>query len=503
MARVTLIDRTDTAQCDRRRPDCLQCGKFRRTCEGYRDPTDLQFRDQTAKVSAQASSQRQSHPRERSQTACLPATSNDGINGAAWPSCVPMMQESLRLNKHQGLIDFFTNNFAADNTWIKTNAFWLPPNFDDLLSTNKCVQSSVHCNAMMALARLRRCRRYAVDAHEKYSVALMRLAELSRRASDIDRTTFCLAALLLSAFEMQIEFDACRSRAGRVHLGAIHNLYRDFEDGCLRTTFDARMYRQTRERIVAYALHTKTSVPRELATSLPGDERLIPSQYQPCEDIDALLIRLADLQAHYYNSGPSQALLLDLSALNSDCCKWVDTLPPSWSYVERPCSSQSCWWWDAREDLYADRGMAYIWSKMRAARIIAYDLIMASIEALAPLSSSAATLLQQQTTHELSKESSLGLATDICATVPMCFRPSVQDTKLGTKPDLPHLGTAFCFIPTLEIVGSMKEAPAELTRWIIECLEAIHELTGFVWTLSGAQRLRSTLQDKTLLKYEN
>lgn len=460
------------------------------------------FRDQSQEIMAKVSVEdRRIEPRaRRKQARCSTPNETYEFKIIELVLGLPMMRKSPKLDKECGLTDFFTNNFTCcDDTWLKTSAIWIPQNFPDLLQID-CVKFGAQSCAAMSLARLHRDPEYALKARKKYGKALLGLADLSRQKATLNMDAFCLAAVFLSFFEVLSAHDKESRRSWMTHLEAIGRVYDTCDEWALRTSFSIQMFMFARNNVITHALQARTPVPEAFARSVSGDEVNIPPDFLPFDKADMLIARLANLQAQHQSRGSSSSLVSELVALCAACQRWMADLPPSWCFIRQANKHQwrSDWWWDARDDVYSARIIGNTWSKIRAAIIVAYDLIQDCLQHQLSSLAKEADPAVHESICGLSRDLVQELATDTCATIPLCYRPSRGALQYGARCDPPPLGTIFWFLRILEVVGSMNKATPELTDWIAQCFENIHDATGIVRAQSVAERLRSGHQGPIL-----
>lgn len=182
-------------------------------------------------------------------------------------------------------------------------------------------------------------------------------------------------------------------------------------------------------------------------------------------------------------------LLNDLVNLQNELSRWPNDLPPSWLFSKQACKLPFQYWWEARCDVYPTVLVANVWNKYRTARIMLRDLLHEMIShAMFPLPQPA----DRRLTPSFEDKQ---IVTDLCATVPLHYRPTISHAFLrNSEGDRPLLGTTYWLLWVLEVVGSMREAPTELTDGVVQCFERIHELTGIAVAQRVAERLRRRRQ---------
>ncbi|KAK0123652.1 hypothetical protein ONS95_008664 [Cadophora gregata] len=250
---------------------------------------------------------------------------------------------------------------------MRSNLFWIPQSFNDLLKDD-CAKLSVQCAGAMAIARLKRSQYFLREAQKKYGVAVLGLAQQWQTGGSAGQDTTFIAILFLCFFEILACYDASCPKAWRAHLYGLGSLFEQRGEEYLRTEFGARIFRQTRSQIIVNALQTKVSV-SGVFKSLP-DCRSVPTRFGKADEADMLLVRLCEIQARISKPYSKEELRLDASSLEKDLRKWAQSSSPCWTYSEHQNKHQSSHWWDSRCDIYLSTFTMHVWNKVRASRIV-------------------------------------------------------------------------------------------------------------------------------------
>lgn len=483
------------SQCDRQRPTCGQCTKSARTCGGYRDAADLVFRDQTQMLHARASqppkrNEVEKSPSQEPSDTLVPYTADVRLTGLS-PN-EPMLVRSPKLNAERGLIHFFTNNFVCSGARRGTNLFWVPNNFDDLLK-DESASHSIQSVGAMALARLQRSTYYYREAQKYYGLALLSLAESWRHDVATNKEATMIAILFLGFFEVLASDLSTSRQSWMTHLGGLGVFLAQCQKQLQNTSFGARMLLQTRSQVILNAIQTKSPVPAQFQSLSKGMNLSMALHVVQADAADNLMIRLATLQAQCWTSGAASTLLAELIVLDNDIDRFIESGVSSWSVVTQPSGCPPELWWEARHDLYPTPAVAHLASKMRAARILTHDLIhevglLLSLPGDQPL-----VVGVHQITHNTPNLTIRQLVADICATIPIFYRPSYATVGSGGIENRPQLGTTYWLFWPLEIMGSMKTASLELKEWTRQCFERIYETTGIVKAQLAAQKIQERI----------
>lgn len=137
--------------------------------------------------------------------------------------------------------------------------------------------------------------------------------------------------------------------------------------------------------------------------------------------------------------------------------------------------------------------MAHVLDKVRAARIMTYDLIQEACLSPSSLPEDSLKLVVNPSSPKTSAMGIRDLVTDICATIPMCYRPSCSLVMLNSGEDRPPLGTTYWLFWPLEVVGMMRAAPLELTDWTRQCFERMYDVTGIMKAQIAARRIHEKI----------
>lgn len=469
--------------------------KSNRQCEGYRNEADTIFRDQSAHVIARATVDSHGRPTTKKESFQLQQSKVSGNTNVThtYPSNlnVPTLTRSPKPNEKDVLTRFFANNFTSgESIERRTNLFWIPQNFDSFLK-DESVNLSVQCTGAMAIARLRGSPEYSRRAQKQYGQALLSVSERWRHRTETENGATFLAVIFLSFFEVLASHDTSSRQGWITHLGGLGGLFLRCQKQFLSTEFGAKMFRQTRSQIILHAIQSRTPVSGPFADPTHSDHNPSPLIFKHFDDADALLIRLAKVQADCSTSAPSSSLISDLTILDRDLAGWAETLPPLWSFSAQPSKPPSGLWWDARCDIYVSGFVAHAWNKVRAARIVTYDLTQIMLSRIAPQDTGNLKNATPQTTNVYPNPKIQQLATDICATIPTYYRPPCVSTEGREADNPPPLGTIFWFLWVLEVVGTMTEAPRELTDWVVHCFERIYQTTGILMARRFGDRVRT------------
>lgn len=466
-------------QCDRQRPICGQCIKSARTCGGFRDLTELVFRDETHKLRSRAFSSSRLRQNET-------LTYHGQVNQ---PPADYSLIRSPKLNAEQGLVDFFANNFTCRHTG--TNLFWVPDNFDDILHEHSA-RCSVQCVGAMAMARLFRSSYFYRVAQKLYGTALLSLSEVWRQDIKIRSEATIVAILFLGFFEVLASDLSTSRQSWMAHLKGLGFVLNQHDEKIQDPVFLARMLMQSRSQVILNALQTKTAVPEQWQVPCRSMSWRFPPIVTQHNNANVLLTRLAALQGQSCSSQTIHLPFSDLVTLDEDMSQWMKSYTSSWRFIRRPSGLPSKFWWEMRDDQYQTPAMAHVLNNMRAARIIVYDLVQrANPSSLRP--DAVSDRLLAYSTHQNTLAPPLmiqQMVSDICATIPLYYRPSYAiENRGGATESPPALGTTYWLFWPLEVVGAMESASVELTKWAKQCFERIFETTGILKAQLAAGRL--------------
>lgn len=344
----------------------------------------------------------------------------------------------------------------------------------------------------MALARLRGSSHYLRHAQKKYGTALLALADIWRQPDRASNEAAMYAMLFLAFFEV-LASEASSRQGWMTHVAGLGALFNQPTALGVRPKSASYIFFHSRNQAILNALQTGTSVTEAFVRASHAIRKKIPGHLSHVDEADMLRIRLASLQADLRKSGPSEDLLASLNELEAELCQWPSTIPPPWSFCAQADKHPTGPWWGVRRDVYPSPIASNIWNNHRAARIIVGDLIH---ETSLRLSSLALDDVNNKAVPRtvVPDEDIRQLVIEICATIPAIYRPSDSGSD-GTQ-DPPLLGNIYFLLWPLEIVGSMRDAPVELTDWIRLCFERMYEFTGILKAKVAADRLR--LRQSTL-----
>lgn len=197
-------------QCDQTEPSCLQCNQARFSCPGYRDPMELNFRDQSKGVAQKA---RQLVPLRKNESRVVNTDKKKDMRykqilrtfggyGSKQPQGL-QLDYALSTSPADQSICVFLHNYAPDDSVaVKVH-----------LTTSQIVSHAMSCHAvrcvistigLAVIANTKQQPHLMVEAREEYAAALSLTNTALRNERRSLQDTTLTAVLLLAMFEVGV-----------------------------------------------------------------------------------------------------------------------------------------------------------------------------------------------------------------------------------------------------------------------------------------------------------
>ncbi|KAG8361812.1 hypothetical protein FVEN_g137 [Fusarium venenatum] len=475
-------------KCDEGQPACSRCVKSAKTCDGYRDQSQLIFRDETAKTIGK-DSQKKVLKHAQSTRAVSSFTSLGGFSApfSNWHTSIP---RTLCTSKEGIAISHFYNS-TADNLPNGNPTRHLHQQLPSLYFRSQ--QGSVLRLAVEATsyACATKLIPQAIQLSSKcYIKALtaLRTAIQDPNLRFSDETLYGI--LLLCGFETKTKQPSVRSAWGS-HVDGAAALIKARGISDLDSSLFTDMFCFVRKSVVL----------GQIQISKPVDKvflKQIMSSYEDTEDrLVSLTARVPQLQytscqletAKDINTTEAEQLISDVNELDLELSIWVTSMSTKWSYATAVNINNH-----ARIDYtprvihrYTDRYTARVWNLYRVSRLIVQSVLLRTIVCL----SASTKRPSDEDRRNRIKRVIMGLVDDICASVPYLLGHDLSNMSLavdnndgrrihdhGTSIATATSGTGvpiggFSLIWPLSVACSALAVPAAQTEWMQRQLQLL------------------------------
>ncbi|KAK1636083.1 hypothetical protein BDP81DRAFT_429010 [Colletotrichum phormii] len=228
-------------KCDQRRPGCLKCEKGQKPCPGYRNLTDLVFRDERQRIRRKL-----------------------GVEGTlSKPRKLPINYALCLDIEDRAVPFFFTHYTTTGPPFCDSYQSWLAETYREE-SPHNLVRHSIQAVGMAAISNVSNAPEVVLRAKERYGQALKATNMALHDPSQATADTTLMAILLLGLF-VTIMFESWNdSHAWTAHIeGATALLHLRGKDQFTRE-LGIQLYIQFRQQILQACMHRGVPVPPAL-----------------------------------------------------------------------------------------------------------------------------------------------------------------------------------------------------------------------------------------------
>ncbi|CAI7628229.1 unnamed protein product [Penicillium discolor] len=466
--------RTRRIRCDTARPTCSQCKRARFSCPGYRDPHQLQFRNESPAVRARVDAENQLGPVSHSKAATLNNLS---------PLSVPSpLSESIRDESVRFFFRYYVLNDLYDIP-IHPSVSQMA----DLAAVSPAVSMALAAVGLASLSNIRKSAGLMAIASREYTEAL---SLTGTALSDPTSDATLAAVLLLSMFEVL----TCRARhsldSWLHHTRGAMTLVEMRGAEQIRRTVGMRLFTHLRVQIITSCLHWHTPVPASLVQWSSQAMSLRSVSDAKADELVDLIARVSEVILYAETQDDIQTTT-EASCVDRLLFQWRQNLPPRWAYgtAQRPPArhrnqgDSEGLFFDDTYHIYPDAWACNILNFYRTGRILLNRLIHVRIQKNKYLPS-------HPTTEVLSN-----LAMEIAQSVPYALRQVGPARAAGVdlSPSADFLGGFITMWP-LYVAADVSALGSALREWAIERLEVIGNCMGIGKSQFMARILRSAQQ---------
>ncbi|KAF7563753.1 hypothetical protein G7046_g403 [Stylonectria norvegica] len=442
-ARVWRLDST-YRRCDRVLPMCGQCCRKQILCPGYRDPSELRFRDETLRVagmvqrakkkrlpklpkpstSSSSSSSSSSSNREKPAKSCEPVVPPESEEDTSFLS---LSLKVLTQTPEHIAITFFLKSFISATPF----EWYLPELYNSKAITDDALSSAIQAASFATFATRVRDLSYMKTARHFYALALVRTNALLAcpKAAVLDETL--AAVLLLGQFEAIVFRGRQSPESWTTHtLGAVE-LLRLRGTKQFQSKIAHLLFLQTITNIRTSCIQRMVPVPAP-CLALYHDALGYLDVKKPAVRMGPIMDQAASLRAQSAKIS-SIELFEEAWELDQQCLALLAGLAPEMCFIVRPKEDNPPWAYLDTAHRYPNHWVAKFWNALRMIRMFLNELIYDGAEKavaeqhppsnLPTLCGSLCKCEYLNGIQQTAADNMTNLATDVLASVPDFVEP--------------------------------------------------------------------------------
>ncbi|XMA11897.1 hypothetical protein WAI453_004688 [Rhynchosporium graminicola] len=423
-------------KCDTKRPSCSQCVRAGRTCNGYRDPADMMFRDESEgllskRQRAKAQSQKQrptvslSLPAHTSQASII-AVPDDSQLSLLIPDVhkLPLIFFNLETSTDGEATCFFFRNYVLQQDMFSQGSFRYLSDIYEIEEIGSALADSVASLGLVGLAHFWRASSILAKATAKYNWALKAISSHLTTVDGAKSDQTIIAIVLLGLYET----NTCNSRISMEtwerHITGASALLQLRGKEQLRTLIGYHLFIHLRTQVITNYIQRHAQVP-DIISDWSQDLYFETVEQAAATTLSNLAIRYCNLRASmssFRDYSDSERIIATACALDFEYEMWTKTCPLQYIYQTVNLNERS-------EDVFSDHYHVYssvwvgaLWNNYRSARILVNELILDQLGYLYQNNPESCLLWHENCFYEnqilASKSMLLQLCHDICASVP-------------------------------------------------------------------------------------
>ncbi|CAM1504842.1 Fc.00g024330.m01.CDS01 [Cosmosporella sp. VM-42] len=367
-------------KCDRVVPACGQCGRKKIPCPGYRDPSQVRFRDETVRIASRVKNAKTKKK--------PPITPSSGVSSfeldqspelagdcefqdhAQARTVVSLRPQELVVDPEHAALAYFMNSF------IVTSPFegYLPDLYKSHSATKHDALSSATQAVSFATFALRvRDPAYLKTAWSNYAVALLETNALLASPKDAVLDSSLAAVLLLGLFEATVFRGQQSPESWTAHtLGAVQ-LLRLRGSKQFRSKVSSQLFSQTITNIRTSCVQRAIAVPTEFLT-LTDEAMEFLNAKDPALRLGPIVDRAASIRARAEEC-PGTEFIAEAAIIDQEVVDFIASFEEGLQYTVRDKEDTPPWAYLGIAHRYPSHRVAKFWNAIRMIRMFLNDLI--------------------------------------------------------------------------------------------------------------------------------
>ncbi|KAJ9144280.1 Fungal specific transcription factor domain-containing protein [Pleurostoma richardsiae] len=471
-------------KCDQRKPSCLRCEKAKTQCPGYRDLTDVVFRDDTERIIRR--SRRHGSGGEDSPEALHDTTGESSLvsspstvqtHSTPRPAfcCSPASIPAIVTQPIDDIAThfFFVNYTTTGPPYTQRYLAWLTQACWGNSSTNP-TRAVIEAFGMAGICNIFHAPQLMPKTRELYGRALAATNRALRDPIGVKADTTLLSVLFLGGYEIMTFTNWSQYSSWAAHIEGATALLKLRGPEKLSQEPGIQLYIQLRSSILHSCLQRGISVPPALMETSPIFNAGPIEEYFDLDrpvSIAEPSFRLANLRAAIKKGEITDSVAICEAALqiDRDLDAWSSSVPDEWNYTVVDGEPPDLYF-EGKRHLHKDLWGVHVWNNWRIMRILTNQLILyhGGSEVITKVTDDGSTsLLAQLDAPEGSIQAAAlarirELSTDICIS-----SPSIMGSPRAAS-----------LIWSLFVVSRETLNSDSVRRWAVENLRQINAVLG-------------------------
>lgn len=463
-------------------PGCTQCTRVGKTCLGYRNETDLVFRDLSDDIKKKCLKAKSKKEHSSKASSKVPTTTRKELDDPR------LIKEPYAFSNDCAAL-FFFHDYVLLETRQPSSLFDMLPSIYQTSSPGSPLTDIITALGLVCLSNTKGAPEALVSARARYVAALHSINDSIRDPGAASADETLMTVILLGLYEDNTSTPGSLDQWSKHVNGAMALL--DIRGVAqLKTRVGRQLITNLRTSTIANCLLKHTSVP----VSIMRWSALLEGYESPEEAsataLSQIIASFCELQAFIDLIGASESIVAMALQIDESLEKWawIEAHERSITNIEAPLFSPLSF--GLSNTTYHSLSVATYWNHYRSIRIMLHSLILAQVDPRSPPSTP--SYFDSSTPHApqiaLSKSLIQTLSHEICTSVRYCFNLTTEDPT-SHQPE--KAAYAKLLLWPLYTAGNSDCVPDETTGWIAEMFEFIARVTGVRKGTNLAKALRA------------
>jgi len=479
--------RSRRTKCDFLTPSCSQCSRAGRTCSGYRDPSDLIFRDQTRglavkhrKACAAAS---KSGPNEVVTTSTSIASTK-----SREPVQLPVdsaIYLDLTTSGEEQATCYFFKNYVLDDVCTHLSFEYLLDIYNSELVGSALADSIVSLGSV-GLAHFWKSPDMRIDAQRKYNSAVRLISSKLRNIETAKEDQTLITIMLLGLYETNTCDSPQSMKSWTKHINGAAALLQLRGKDQLKSPIGYRLFVHLRSQVITNCLQRHATVP-----AIFVEWSKFALEYETSEQ--ASVTALALINTKFCNLRASMSSFRDYSdskyivaaacEIDAELAIWATHCQMNYIYSTVTIQERSKEVFSDHYHVYTNLWIATTWNYYRAVRILVNEIILTQLGHLCEINPDEPPptfeeSLAYQTQYLSSNTTILQLMHDICASVPYFLGYHSVSSGYGEMPQHNKSISGNLLLWPLYTAACTAMVSEMMRDWVVDRLRQIAEIMG-------------------------
>ncbi|KAG0645460.1 hypothetical protein D0Z07_8609 [Hyphodiscus hymeniophilus] len=428
---------------------CIRAG---RTCQGYRDPQDMMFRDESQVLSTKR--QRLAAVKKARHTVSLPPAKEAESSLVRVSSELPALEFSYKGSSPMSFLAldlgssaeeqatcFFWRNYVLQEHRSHNGNFQYLSDLYSREEIGKSLSETIACLGLVGLSNFWKAPNIMRAAQSKYNSALQLVSSRLRNVEEAKADQTLVAVMLLGLYETNTCNSPQSMHSWTKHITGAAALLSLRGKQQLKTPIGHHLFVHLRTQVITNCVQRHVTVPPNISEWSQAALEYETEEEAVSTNLSEIAIKYCNLRASmssFNDYSNSEYLIACLCSVDLEYSEFLNHCPISFIYSTMSLDRRSEEVFSDHYHVYSSIWTATVWNHYRCVRILVNELIIDQISYVLTHPEEYASSWESVSFYEsqlLASNSTLQhLCHDICASVPFYLGYSVNASDRASRP---------------------------------------------------------------------